>query len=416
MNEEAFFCIKNNKLEKFIGNKDTEIIYVPYGVKSIEENALSHLNAREIVIPATVNEIKSKACANNKKLTTIYIDCVSANISPDWINSCPSLSRLAGDRYKDRTYENGMVYVQQKSYRELEWCPHTLEGKVVLPKEIKFVLKNAFAQCSKITELKLSDRIRIIDNDIFKGLTSLKDITLGKNVREINPRTFRSLSSLENINVHPKNTIYETRNHALFEIYYDSLEVLPRGIEGTYRIPDGTRWVCKAALVDSKINKIIIPKELSLTHCPFGIFAHCNKLTAIEFENPKAKLLVKSFALKDDVENPKLQIIYNMLPNLLPKHIFTDMKNLLEEDIILGITTDSNYSEEWKSEWLDYFKRNRKTYYSKMLKTPALLKLMMEHKFLNIKDVQELINLIDEDKLFDVKVTLLNYLHQNLSY
>ena len=162
MTSKSDFVIENNKLIKYQGDIDAEVIIVPEEVEWIEEYALSNLNAKEIYLPSKIQGIGYKALANNKNLTTLSVGEISGYLITNWIDNCPSLSHLIGDNYKDRTCDNGMTYITQYGQKQLEWCPHTLEGKVIIPEDIKFIGENAFAQCDKIKELVLSDKIKYI--------------------------------------------------------------------------------------------------------------------------------------------------------------------------------------------------------------------------------------------------------------
>ena len=412
MSTDSQFEIVGTKLIKFIGDINTEVIRVPEGIEWIENNALSGLNVKEIYLPSTIRGINSEALANNKYLTTISEDNSLRYFYTNWIDNCPSLSRFIGKAYENRAYDNGMIYNNSYSFKKLVWCPHTFTGKLIIPDEIQTIKDEAFKQCSKITELVLSDNIKYIYDKPFIGLSSVKEITFGKNVKEISAKAFKPLKNLEKIIVHPDNTFYEVRNNALYETQTNKLIALPKAITGTYRISEDTNYISQYAFVSSKVTKMIVPKNVYL---PDAVFMHCNKLKAIEFEDPDTKVELRYFSKMGKHKSPSLKVLRNIIPILKPQLLSNQLKQLLIDDIIKAVTSNKIDDEEWKSLWLDYFKRNKKTYIQRMTDYPALLKLMTENKLLTLKDVRELIELVKNNKDVELNSILLEYQNNNFS-
>lgn len=73
--------------------------------------------------------------------------------------------------------------------------------KITLSDSIENIGVNAFFGCNNITELNLTDNIKTIGNGAFRECSKLKTLHISKNLETINGRTFAYCSSLDNIKI-----------------------------------------------------------------------------------------------------------------------------------------------------------------------------------------------------------------------
>lgn len=161
-------------------------------VKSIGDEAFKSSNIEEVVVPSSVKSISYDAFRNCSKLTKVdlgTIETIGANVftncalledvtipktlknSPDYysvFNGCPNL--------KEIKFEEGLTTIPQNL------CSGTDVEKARIPSSVKSISYNAFANCSKLTEVDLG-AIESIGANAFKGCVSLQSITIPKTLK-----------------------------------------------------------------------------------------------------------------------------------------------------------------------------------------------------------------------------------------
>ena len=88
-----------------------------------------------------------------------------------------------------------------------EVIPATIEGKPVIT-----ISKSAFADCIKLTSIKIPNSVTSIEDGAFRNCTSLKKINIPDSVTSIQDNTFRNCTSLSSIYI--PNSITKIGNSA----------------------------------------------------------------------------------------------------------------------------------------------------------------------------------------------------------
>lgn len=159
--------------------------------------------------------------------------------------------------------------------------------KVILPKNLKVIEKNAFAGCIKLSELNLPDTVEVIEQGAFRN-TLLYNIQLPKNVTVLNqnvlftnngiievPDTitiigesaFQGNTNVEEIIL--PNTITSIGENAFW--LCESLKKI--------NLPDSIEYIGKDAFEQSGIEKITLPKNLTVIET--DTFNKCDNLNEV---------------------------------------------------------------------------------------------------------------------------------------
>ena len=162
-------------------------------------------------IPETVIGISDWAFQYSKKLQKIKIpdnvkflghgifdNCInlkevilSQNIEElpySTFNSCDNLEKIEISKENKKYYSrNGVIY--SKDLKEIVCCPPQKE-RILLPKTITTIKRNAFMGCSKLTQINLPEGLKNIEGCAFSRCTNLKNIYLPSSIKSLDYFTF----------------------------------------------------------------------------------------------------------------------------------------------------------------------------------------------------------------------------------
>lgn len=94
---------------------------------------------------------------------------------------------------------DGILY--DATVREIIYCPpKAAKGKTVeIPKTVVNIGRSAFTGCETLTDIILPEGLKFISRSSFSGCTALKTISIPSGVEEIADWCFNGCSSLETI-------------------------------------------------------------------------------------------------------------------------------------------------------------------------------------------------------------------------
>lgn len=137
----------------------------------------------KITIPDTITEIGKDAfvCAN---LTNVNMPKNLKTIEDGAFYAC---------KFKTLNFPNTLKKI---GYFAFPIC--ALEN-LTIPNSVTDIGARAFENCAKLKTIKLSDNMKVLEENLFSSCHSLQNITIPSNVKEIKRRAFDSCRSLDNI-------------------------------------------------------------------------------------------------------------------------------------------------------------------------------------------------------------------------
>ena len=247
-------------------------IAIPQNLRYIGEDAFQHCNLESIVV-----DPKNEWFTNRSKKCNAIIakgKCWDDNHhSGDLIIGCKNTIIPAGVK---------RIYSDAFFTRDIK--------EVHIPKSVRVIRLNAFAQCRNLETVTFEEGLREIEGQAFVRCDSLKSIYLPASVKEIgqygfsrNP--FNFCSGLTSIEVAPDNTVYDSRNNcnAIIETEKDKVVSACRHTV----IPDGIKIIGEYAFSGCPISSISIPQSVTtiegkaFAECDFETFVWPAQVTSI---------------------------------------------------------------------------------------------------------------------------------------
>ena len=178
---------------------------------AIPDNALKDAkHVASIVIPESITTIGVDAFYNSG-ITTINIPAAVKTIGVGAFAYCASLSSIVVDENNDYYMStNNNTIVRRSDKMLIAGCKSTNISDV----KITGIANYAFAGCTGLKELFLSDTVKSIGEQAFIGCTSLKEIYLAK-VDTIADNAFSGCTSLDTLNIAADNANYVVKNGCL---------------------------------------------------------------------------------------------------------------------------------------------------------------------------------------------------------
>ena len=249
------------KQKKVFPNDYLSAIRFVDDVTRIEENAFCKCTRlTEVVVPSSVTEIGEYAFYGCIDLTTISLPDGITKITPRMFEGCENLEKIIVSKTNPLyTSKNGVLF--SKDTKTLITCPEGKVGKYSIPKGVRTIGREAFYNCSTLTEIKIPEGVATIGFGAFEDCKKLKEITIPNSVKSIGEYTFAGCSRLKTV-------------------------TLPEGIE---KIGDGAFADCR------RLTGITIPESVTEIGC--DAFCRCTGLTSITI--PEGVKSIKDFAFQD---------------------------------------------------------------------------------------------------------------------
>ena len=146
--------------------------------------------------------------------------------------------------------------------------------------KVTVIARLAFANCTKLTLVKLSEKISTIREKAFYGCTSLQSIDF-KNVSTIGQSAFQGCTGLQSIDFKNVRTIGQSAFEGCKGL---TKVIIPNGVK---EIPERAFCWC------SKIEKVIIPASVA-TIC-VNAFAYCYALGNVVIPNKQCSVSADAF-------------------------------------------------------------------------------------------------------------------------
>lgn len=172
---------------------------------------------------------------------------------------------------------------------------------------------NAFEDCTSLENITIPDSVTYIGGGLFDGCISLVNITIGNNVANINNMVFGVCANLKKINVSTINKKYSSTDGVLFDKNKSEIIAYPMGKNNIlYSIPDSVTSISEYAFRGcERLTSIVIPN--SVTSISEYAFSGCERLTSIIIPNSVTSIGKNAFG---GCERLKSIVIPNSVINI----------------------------------------------------------------------------------------------------
>ena len=176
---------------------------------------------------------------------------------------------------------------------------------VSFPGSVERIAREAFYQCTRLSEVSLAEGLKTIETDAFTNCDKLREIVIPASVTEIEEAPFTD-AHLKEIRVAPGNPVFTVSGGALINIRDGVLIAYPHFSEAeSCEIPEGVKRIGALAFYRShNLKKISFPE--GLLEIGHGAFLMCNHLTAIELPDSIIRLEEGAFGGNSDAETLRL--------------------------------------------------------------------------------------------------------------
>ena len=275
--------------EKITSNK------VPYSVTSIDEEAFSGNDVRDVTIPNTITDIADGAFEGCERLVSINIPNSVTSIGEEAFHGCERLTSI--------TIPNSVTRIENRAF---SGCSSLTS--ITIPGSVTKIGRYAFDDCERLTSISISDGVKEIGNGAFAG-TGLKSIIIPASVTDFgNNDIFYGCIDLNEIVVMDGNMKYDSRNNCN-AVIETATNTLLAGCSNTV-IPNSITTIADAFSGCKGLKSITIPNNV--TTIGDHAFSSCinlisvtisNNVTNIGEEAFKGCTALSSIALPNSVTN-----------------------------------------------------------------------------------------------------------------
>ena len=245
-NGSSDFVIVGTELKKYKGEEGS--VKIPYGIKSIGENAFRWSSGLTCVeIPDSVTDIREGAFYGCESLTDIEIPVSVTSIGKSAFEDCYSLTGITVKSGNKKYHSSGNCLIDTQNKILIVGCKNSVipaDGSVVK------IGERAFSGC-EIKSLNIPKPVTSIESGAFASC-DIASITIPDSVISIGARAFEG-------------------SHSLTDVV----------------LPDSVRSIGEYAFSDSELKSITIPS--SVTSIEGGAFSYCYGLTTIRYGGTKAQ-------------------------------------------------------------------------------------------------------------------------------
>lgn len=206
LKQKAFYCCTNLSSVTFendiLNKKESNLLFI--GNDTF--NGCSKITT--IDIPNSVMFIKQGAFQDCVELTTITLSDNLKNIADMAFSGCDKLEFVIdeGGKYLSSHDNQFSVYVGPTD-DALNNTDHIINN------DTEFILYDAFAGLSQITEINIPGNVRVIGQRAFQE-TGLTSVTIPSSVQVIKPYAFANLVTLEEVNFEDESNLQEIAKYA----------------------------------------------------------------------------------------------------------------------------------------------------------------------------------------------------------
>lgn len=251
--------------------KDGDSIIIPENVESISGDAFRHARTlKHIILPSRLSLINSATFQNLENLEKIDIPETVTYIGYDAFSGCKNLKKVhLSDKLlsipanlfshclslENVNLPNSLTRIEKNAFA-FTWIK-SLE----LPASVDTVASGAFSNMYRLESIRLTDKIKVINEETFKYCENLKIIVFPSELERIDSAAFMGCKSLESIEL--PDSVKVIMNSA-FENCSNLKEV---------KLPNSLKEIKAYTFEGTALRKIVIPN--SVTTINMCAFKHC---------------------------------------------------------------------------------------------------------------------------------------------
>lgn len=247
-----------------------------------------------IDIPATIKTISVYAFAGCSSLDNVVIPAgvalgsgTATTSNCHVFENCTSLSSI--------TFEGKVTYLGKHTFygctslKQISLTGLTVLGmeafagsgleSVVIPSTLKTIYDSAFADCTALADVTLSEGLTSINKYAFQNCTALEKITIPASVTTLAGGAFSGCVNLSLVAVDQRNVVYKTSPEGMIVDLFGALVYCPLAVSGEVVLEEGATLTAAAFEGCTLITKIVLPE--GLTEIPDSAFKNCTGLESI---------------------------------------------------------------------------------------------------------------------------------------
>ena len=181
-------------------NTEVTKVEISESTTSIGDYAFANCKSlTSITIPNSVESIGKNAFAWCSNLTSITILEGVRFIDEGAFQSCTSLTEIEVDEGNTEYKSENGVLLSKDGTQLILYPINKAETSYIIPEGVKEIGKNAFAWCSKLESVTITDSVTFIDEEAFANCKLLTSVTISEGVTSIGDYAFNNCSNLTNI-------------------------------------------------------------------------------------------------------------------------------------------------------------------------------------------------------------------------
>lgn len=227
-------------------------------------------NLANIIIPNKVITIGNKAFYTCTGLTNVTISDSVTSVGDNAFYGCTSLTNLTIPNNVTTIggYAfygcSGMTSVTiPNSVRNIggyAFYDCTSLASVTIGNSVPSIGAYTFSGCTELTSVLIPNSVTSIDRFAFSGCTGLTSVLIPKSVTNIDRFAFTRCTNMANIYVDILNTVYGSFGGVLFNKSQTTLIQCPKGMTGSYVIPDSVTNIADWGFAGCQgLRSIMIP-------------------------------------------------------------------------------------------------------------------------------------------------------------
>ena len=298
---------------------------------------------------------------------------------------------------------------------------------VEIPRGITTINNNCFSDRRNtgipIKKIIVPEGVTKIKMSAFYFCGNLKEVILPSTLIDISANAFTGCRSLENIQVSEKNPLYASRDGILYKRNlnlnnpYYKIKIYPSGKpEKTFEIPEDVKEVSTVAFdnFSNVIERIIINDTFgNESENAFGSMRNL-KIVTLKKDNQEIDIYIDNYKLTGELPDMMRAYNYRNRNTQTLMNRFADI-SYKQVKIPFALFMLFAYGHD---EFLPYIKRSIKNVVKYLAdhNETALLERVLELGFVTKKNIDELIDYVNQNQNIEVQAILMNYKNENFGY